>query len=126
MKKLIGLFIVAALVCALPLTADSIKLDAVSSNSQGGVSTAPYFLSINGGADISAMCIDFTHHSSVGETWDGNISALIAGDLDSTRLGDSGYATYREQAWLFSQFMAGAGPSGDINYAVWALSSADA
>jgi hypothetical protein len=126
MKKLIGLFIVAALACALPLVADSIKLDAVSDNSQGGVFTAPYFLSIGGGADISAMCIDFTHHSTVGETWDGNISALIDGDLDGTRLGDSGYVSYREQAWLYSQFMAGAGPSGDINYAVWAITSADA
>jgi hypothetical protein len=126
MKKLFVLLIVAGLACALPLAADTIRFDGVGGASQGGVYTAPYFLSINDAGDISVMCIDFTHHVTTGETWDGNITNLSAADLSDTRLGDSGYVTYREQAWLYSQFMAGAGPSGDINYAVWALISADA
>src|SRR3954470_24719328 len=126
MKRLFALLVVAALACALPLAADTITLAGVGGNSQGGVSTAPYFLSVNGGADFGAMCIDFTHHSTVGETWNGSVSVLAASSVGNTRLGASGYATYREQAWLYSQFLAGAGPSGDINYAAWALTSPEA
>jgi len=124
MKKLFFVLMIAALACALPAAADSVTLAAVSGNSQGGVSTAPYYLSVNGGADISVMCIDFTHHVTVGESWQANLNNLSAGDLSETRL-DS-YNTYREMAWLYDQFVKGAGPSGDINYAVWALSSASA
>jgi len=126
MKKLFALLVVAALACALPLAADTITLAGVSGNSQGGIYTAPYFLSLNGGTNIGAICVDFTHHSTVGESWNGTVSAMAAGTLGNTRLGASGYATYREQAWLYSQFLAGAGPSGDINYAAWALTSPEA
>lgn len=113
------------LIFALPAVADSITLDSVSGNSQGGVYTAPYFVSINGGADIAVMCVDFDHHLSVGETWDATLTNM-AGDLSNTRLGVAGFATYREEAWLYEQFLMGAASSGDINYAVWALTSTNA
>jgi hypothetical protein len=69
--------------------------------------------------------VDFDHHVTIGESWDGTVSNM-AGDLSNTRLGASGFDIYREQAWLYSQFLAGNGPSGDINFAIWALTSANA
>lgn len=126
MKKLFGMFIIAALACVLPAAADTITFTATGSNSQGGFYTAPYFLSVNGGPNIAAICVDFTHDVTVGESWDGSVTNLGSADLSSTRLGDSGFATYREEAWLYSQFLAGAAPSGDINFAVWALTSPSA
>ena len=126
MKQSFASLLVAALSFAIPMFADTITMDGVSGASQGGFYTVPYFLSINGAADVNAVCVDFTHDVTIGETWDANVSALTAGDLGSSRLGNGGYATYREQAWLYSEFMAGAGSSGDISYAIWALSSADA
>jgi hypothetical protein len=124
MKKLLMIIALAALAW-LPATADTIRLDGTGSNSQGGVTTAPYFLSVNGGVDISAICVDFDHHVTVGESWSGTVTNM-AGNLSNTRLGASGFDIYREQAWLYSQFLSGAGPSGDINFAIWALESANA
>jgi hypothetical protein len=72
------------------------------------------------------MCVDFDHHSTVGESWDANITDMSSSDLSNTRLGASGSATYREQAWLYTQFLNGASPSGDINFAAWALTSSNA
>lgn len=107
-------------------TADTITLSAVSSNTQGGVYTAPYFLSVNGSSSFGAMCVDFSHETAVGQSWDGDITNLASADLSGTRLGVSGHDTYREEAWLYQQFLDGAGPSGDINFAVWALTDASA
>ncbi len=125
MKKLFVLFALAALAIALPAVADTITLTGVSGNSQGGVYTAPYYLDING-TSYNAMCVDYSHHSTVGESWDGSVTNLASADLSDTRLGASAYATYRAEAWLYSQFLSGAGSSGDINYAAWALTDANA
>jgi len=125
-KKLLFIVVTAVLAFAVPAAADTITLASVSSNAQGGVYTAPYFLSLNGGTAFGAMCVDFTHETTVGETWEASITNLGSGDLSDTRLGAAAYVTYREEAWLYDQFLAGAGPSGDINFAVWALTSADA
>ena len=117
-RVLSSLVIVAVtMIFTLPAAADSVTLTGVSGNTQGGVYTSPYFLSINGGADVAVMCVDFDHHLTVGETWDATLTNMN-GDLSNTRLGASGFATYREEAWLYEKFLSGAGSSGDINYAV--------
>lgn len=126
MKKLLLMLVIAALGCAVPAAADTFTLTGVSGNSQGGFYTAPYFLSQNGSPSFGAMCVDFTHHLTIGESWEASTTNLGSGDLSNTRLGAAGYATYREEAWLYEQFLNGAGSSGDINFAVWALTSADA
>ncbi len=119
MKRLLVIVALAAL-ASLTAAADTIKLDGISGNAQGGIQVTPYYLSVNGGADIAAVCVDFDQHVTVGESWTGSI-VNMAGDLSNTRLGASGFATYREEAWLYSQFLAGAAPAGDINFAIWAL-----
>ena len=127
MARVMSLLLVGTLtlVFAVPAAADSVTLTGVSGNVQGGVYTSPYFLSINGGPDVAVMCVDFDHHVTVGESWDATLTSMT-GDLSNTRLGASGFATYREEAWLYQQFLNGAASSGDINYAVWALTAPDA
>ncbi len=125
MKKLFIFLVVSILSCALPAAADVITFEGTGANIQGGIATAPYFLSINGGTNITAMCVDFDHHITQGESWTANITNLGSANLSQTRYGTAALATYREEAWLFDQYLQGAS-SGDINFAVWALTSANA
>jgi len=124
MKKLLVIVALAAL-ASLTAVADTIQLVNTSGNVQGGVATTPYYLSVNGGSDIAAVCVDFDQHVTIGESWSGSVINM-AGDLSNTRLGAAGFAIYREEAWLYSQFLSGAGTSGDINFAIWGLTSANA
>jgi hypothetical protein len=109
----------ALFLTATPASADSVTLSGVGGANQGGVYVAPYFLSINGGASVVAMCDDYAHSVSIGQNWDARTSAYS--DLSLTRWGSAKTQQYKETAWLFSQYFARPSEAGDINFAAWAL-----
>lgn len=129
--------LVAALLLSVSAFADPIKLTGVGSNSDGvGTPTVPYFITVNGGGNITAMCDDLTHEVVVGETWQGHVfsySDLTANYL-STRAGVAApngagmtlaqaQVAYKELFWLFSQFQLNPNnpAASDINLAAWAI-----
>lgn len=70
MKKIIPLLFLSALLAnATPVT---IQLTGTSGISDGADYVLPYFLSINGGAPISAGCYDFSDQVTVGQVWQAN------------------------------------------------------
>ncbi|HXN21951.1 MAG TPA: PEP-CTERM sorting domain-containing protein [Candidatus Dormibacteraeota bacterium] len=109
---------------AIPAAADSVTMTGVGGANQGGVYVVPYYLSVNGGASIVAMCDDYDHHVFIGQHWDATASTFA--DLSHTRWGLSQPTKYKEAAWLFSKYFEDPSRAGDINFAVWALFSANA
>jgi hypothetical protein len=129
MKKLL-LLVIAGLTLCLSASADSVKLTGVGSNSQGGVYTVPYFLSIGGGTPITVMCDDYTHDVVIGESWNANIFKYsdLQTSLLSTRAGSLGITDvataqkdYAELFWLYSQYLASPSNANNINFAAWAI-----
>lgn len=74
MKKLLPILFIIALFAAVPSSAETVtlQLTGTSSVSDGTDFVLPYFLSINGGAPISADCYDLFDSAFVGETWTAN------------------------------------------------------
>ena len=85
----------------------------------------PYTLSMLGpSALFKAMCDDYTHGGSIGESWQANITNLGSNNLTLTRFGHQesalGLAFYHEAGWILLQTPGT--PSSeyqDMNYAVW-------
>ncbi len=115
--------------------ADTIKLVGIGDNKDSaGVSTVPYFITVNGSDPITAMCDDFSHEVTVGESWAGRVFtyADLTANYTSTRAFNatpsitdlaSVQTAYKELFWLFSQFQANQNDptASDINVAAWAL-----
>ncbi len=87
---------------------------------QNGEYTYPYFLTIENGPQIPAICDDFYHQSNVGDTWQANITSLVSGDLSQTRFGI--LTEYQEAGYLLMQANDGDQPEwGNINFAIWKI-----
>jgi hypothetical protein len=122
MKRLAFIAVIVGFFAALPAYGDTdVSLTGVGGASQGGVYVAPYYLSINGGASVEAICNDYTHEVYVGETWKATIETFSS--LAGARFGSGLFQQYSEAAWLFTQFLANPSKAGDINFAIWALFS---
>jgi len=85
----------------------------------------PYTLSVSDvPGSIQAMCDDYIHGGSVGESWQANVTNLGSNDVRLTRFGHQesaiGLALYRQAGWILLQTPVTA-PSEymDMNYAVW-------
>lgn len=109
----------AVMLSVTPAFADSVKLVDVGGANQGGVYVVPYYLSINRGTNIIAMCDDFDHHVYIGESWDANISSF--GNLSLTRWNTPYTQQYKQEAWLLSSYFSHPNEAGDINFAAWAI-----
>jgi len=126
------------LLLSVSAAADTIKLAGIGSNSENGIATVPYFLTINGGAQLKAMCDDYTHEVVVGETWSGHVYtyADLTANWQLTRagatvanggagLGSLGavQTAYKELFWLFGQFQSNPNDptASNINLAAWAI-----
>lgn len=85
----------------------------------------PYTLTMLGpSALIKAMCDDYTHGGSIGESWQANITNLGSNNLTLTRFGHEesglGLAFYREAGWILLQTpFEPTSQYQDMNYAVW-------
>lgn len=85
----------------------------------------PYTIGISGiTGPVDAMCDDYLHGGSIGESWQANITNLGSNNLTLTRFGHEeaalGLAFYREAGWILLQTLAE--PTSqyqDMNYAVW-------
>ena len=85
----------------------------------------PYTLTMLGpSALIKAMCDDYTHGGSIGESWQANITNLGSNNLTLTRFGHEesglGLAFYREAGWILLETqVTPSNEYADMNYAVW-------
>lgn len=96
----------------------SVQLTGVGGASQGGVYVVPYYLDMNGNV-IWAMCDDFSHDVSKGESWQATVTTFS--NLGATRWGLQDAQQYAEAAWLYNQWLANSSQAGNINFAIWAL-----
>lgn len=107
----------ASLALADPVGA---RFAALGGASQNGEYVYPYFVTIDNGSPIPMMCDDFYHQSSVGDTWQANITALSSGDLGNTRFGD--LLRYEQAGYLLMQINDdNQAEWGNINWAVWQI-----
>jgi hypothetical protein len=85
----------------------------------------PYTLSMLGpSALFKAMCDDYTHGGSIGESWQANVTNLGSNNLTLTRFGHQesalGLAFYHEAGWILLQTpVTPSSEYQDMNYAVW-------
>src|ERR1039458_9878594 len=91
----------------------------------------PYTLSMLGpSALFKAMCDDYTHGGSIGESWQANITNLGSNNLTLTRFGHQesalGLAFYHEAGWILLQTpVTPSSEYQDMNYAVWHIFDPD-
>jgi hypothetical protein len=76
------------------------------STSRGTVYISPYEGKIDGPGTptIDIYCVDYMHWATVNNPWNVNIARLGAGELGTTRGGESMLAQYQQSAWLTMQF----------------------
>lgn len=76
---------------------------------------------------FSVFCIDFLNSIRVNDIWTANISTVVAGGLDATRLGMAGVTDavvrYQKAIWLATQFAANQTRAQwtGIHDAIWSL-----
>jgi PEP-CTERM motif len=85
----------------------------------------PYTLGITGvTGPIDAMCDDYIHGGSIGESWQANVTILGNNDVTLTRFASQsnalGLALYREAGWILLQTpITPPDQFTDMNIAVW-------
>jgi len=118
----------AICVAAIPASAntETLKFEGATGPKQGGVTTYPYQVSINGGSAINVACDDFYDSQNSGDSWTVNVytfsatgvptGGIFTGENHSTQL-------YDEAAWLFNQMTLPGNSSytANINFAIWGL-----
>ena len=131
-NKFNGLFVLpvalalGAMIGGVPATGATLTLTGVSGNLYGGIYTAPYFISVNGGPAVLMMCDDDRTEVSNDESWTATGYALTASNLVDLKFADEGSAStmltdYEEAAWIESGVDKGTINPADGNAAVWSL-----
>ncbi|MBI5280422.1 MAG: hypothetical protein HY858_01980 [Candidatus Solibacter usitatus] len=124
MRKLINTLapLVMALAILSPVWAASVRFEGVSGVTDGTYSVSPYRIKVDG-ADFPALCYDFQHSVSGGQTWQANLLTLT--DLSLAYFtGVAGYQEkYAEEMWLYSQLMTASDDAArvGIQHAAWLL-----
>jgi PEP-CTERM motif len=126
---LIGMLLAAACTYASPLpglgSTNPISVTLLSFPGGLWQNGYPYTLGISGITNpIDAMCDDYTHGGSIGESWQANITNLGSNDMTLTRFADQrnalGLALYREAGWILLQTpITPPIQFTDMNIAVW-------
>ena len=113
------LFVVGAAAAAFADPAE-VRFADLGGQSQNGVYTYPYYLTINNGPETAMICDDYLHTSNVGDTWQANLTNLGTGDLSNTRFGN--LTAYQEAGFLLMQINgSNQNEWGNINFAVWKI-----
>lgn len=99
--------------------ASSVTIDGVTKT---GVYIGPYTLSINGGANTLAMCIDFSIASTVGSSYTGYETNIASNSNLSNTYGESS-TIYEEEAYLFSQIIQPGADRLAIQEAAWDITA---
>ena len=110
-------FLLVLVASALPAVAGTVNMQfiAAGGNSYNGVSSYPYFSTVNG-TPFNAMCISFNEHITNGETWQ---AAVYTVDGYGALIGNTQKAD--ELAWLFLGAKANGGSNSGYNAAAWAV-----
>ena len=119
MKKLI--LLVGLLALTGSAYAGPVNMQFIAFQSGGWQVGYPYSLTVNGGL-IAAMCDDWAHGGSPGDTWQANYTNLGTANLSQLRFNQlTGALTlYDEVGWLLLQTRVTQQANWtDINYAVW-------
>lgn len=126
---LIGMLLAAACTYATPIPGpdftNPVSVTLISFSGGAWQNGYPYTLGMTGITNpIDAMCDDYTHGGSIGESWQANITNLGSNDLTLTRFGHQesalGLAFYREAGWILLQTpITPPGAYQDMNIAVW-------
>lgn len=121
LKKILAVVFFLAVTTSLALANPvSARFAALGGENQNGEYTYPYFVTIDNGPQIPMMCDDFYHQSSVGDTWQANITPLAIGDLGNTRFADM--LKYEQAGYLLMQINDdNQAEWGNINFAVWQI-----
>ncbi|MBI5085480.1 MAG: PEP-CTERM sorting domain-containing protein [Acidobacteria bacterium] len=105
-----------------PARAASIRFEAVSGVTDGTYNIGPYRIQVDG-VEFQAMCYDFQHSVSGGQTWQANLLTLT--DLSLAYFtGVPGYQEkYAEEMWLYSQLLTANSATArvGIQHAAWLL-----
>jgi hypothetical protein len=123
-KLLVALmFVIGASMAAFADLAE-VRFAELGGQSQNGLYTYPYYLTIDNGPQIPMICDDFLHQSNVGDTWLANITNLASGDLSNTRFNN--LTAYQEAGFLLMQINdSNQAEWGNINFAVWKIFNPD-
>jgi hypothetical protein len=120
LKKLLFCFLFAGMLAsANPVTATYVGPSDGTNN--GSYYVGPYLLSINGGANVDALCVDPLDKSVPGTTYLANLTQVGSADLSNTYLGDAGAKQYEEAAFLFSLLEEPGADRIGIQEAVWQI-----
>lgn len=126
---LIGMLLAAASAYASPISfadpSNPVSVTLLSFSGGQWQNGYPYTLGMSGvPGSIEAMCDDYTHGGSIGQSWEANVTNLATNNVTLTRFGHEesalGLAFYREAGWILLQTLVE--PTSqyqDMNYAVW-------
>ncbi len=115
LKLLSLMFLLVVMTLSLPAAAGTVNMQfngTPTGNNYAGVSSYPYNLSVNGGANQWMMCLGYNEHISGGETWQATSASV--GSLDPTT-----HLLDYEAAFLFKMALADHGANSDVNAATW-------
>lgn len=117
MKILPILLLASTILSATPITTQ-ITLKNVGSPalSDGHYLVGPYTITMNG-VDYAALCVDFSHTTSVGTTWNVYVNNL-ATDISHT-YNPGSLTAYKEEAYLYKLLMQPNSDRIDIQHAAW-------
>jgi hypothetical protein len=119
MKAIFSLFLFGALLSAAPIT-EQVTLTSVGTpmTDNSGVYVGPYTVSINGGSNVYALCVDDKDISSLNTTWTATVTNVNSGDFSNTFKPASG-AEYQEAAYLYNLITQPGADRVNIQHAVW-------
>ena len=129
---------IIGIVCLAPcmFSQSTMTLTGAGSNVLAGVYIGPYYATVDGQANVPIICDDFSDESSIGETWQANVTNVSsnAPTMLSQRLnlGGAQSTDYSEASYLAQQLMGGAtcppgatcsqsDYAGDIQFAIWQI-----
>ena len=126
--RVIRFFVLLAIVfLACPVQAATVTYLGADGLSDGAHLVGPYRLSIDG-IEYTALCYDFDHYVSPGQTWQANL--YLFSDLSSAYYASTpgAAAKYEDAAWLLDQILLTPEPADriGIQHAVWSLFSSAA
>lgn len=103
------------------LTLTGLGARTTMSTSHGTVYISPYEGKIDGPGSptVDIYCVDYAHFATLNNSWNVNIARVGAGELATTRGGESALAKYQQSAWLTMQFSSDASQQKAIQSAIW-------
>lgn len=117
------LFVIGASLAAFAAPVE-VQFAALGGQNQNGLYTYPYYLTINNGPQIAAICDDYLHQSNVGDTWQANLTNLGTDNLNKTRFNN--LTEYEQAAYLLMQINgSNQNEWGNINFAIWKIFDPD-